>query len=62
MYISLVNIDFSFKKLAIIFRITGILDSVYRLVFYKFENTMFGKLDMFPSSGERRDTLLGPSD
>jgi hypothetical protein len=33
-------------------RITGFLDFVHRLVFYKLENTAFRKLDLFPSSCE----------
>jgi hypothetical protein len=36
-------------------RITGFSDFVLRPVFYTLENT-FRKLDLFPSSGEGRDT------
>jgi hypothetical protein len=42
-------------------RITGFSDSVHRPVVYKLENTVFRKLDMFPSAGEwETPTLLGP--
>jgi hypothetical protein len=42
-------------------RITGFLDFVPRAVLDKLENT-FRKLDLFPSSGENRETptVLGP--
>jgi hypothetical protein len=41
-------------------RITGVSDFARRPVFYKLENTKFRKLNLFPSSGERRTpTLLG---
>jgi hypothetical protein len=45
-------------------RITRFPDFVHRLVFYNLENTMFQKLDLFPSSGNGRKThtLLGPSE
>jgi hypothetical protein len=43
------------------FRINGFLDFVHRLVFSKKkENTAFQELELFPSSGEVGDTLLGP--
>jgi hypothetical protein len=43
-------------------RVTGFLDFVHRLEVQILENTMFQKLDLFPSSGEGRETptLLGP--
>jgi hypothetical protein len=44
-------------------RITGFLDFFHRPVFYRTENMMFRKLDLFPSSGEGRgeDTYsVGP--
>jgi hypothetical protein len=37
-------------------RITGSLDFVHHLEFYILENTTFRKLDLFPSSGELRET------
>jgi hypothetical protein len=39
----------------------GFLDFFHRPVFYKIENTMFRKLDLFPSSGdaEKTPTQLG---
>jgi hypothetical protein len=48
--------------MATIFRITGFLDFVHRLVFYKVGNTTFRKLDLFPSSGEvgKVPTQVGP--
>jgi hypothetical protein len=43
-------------------RITKFLDFVYRTEFQKLESKTFRKLDLFPSSGEGRETttLLGP--
>jgi hypothetical protein len=43
-------------------RITGFVDFVHRPEFYIVENTTFGKLGLFSSSGEGREspTLLGP--
>jgi hypothetical protein len=35
-----------------ILKITGFLDYVFHPAFLKLENTMFQKLDLFPSSGE----------
>jgi hypothetical protein len=35
-----------------ILRITAVSDFVHRPVFYKPENKVFRKLDLFPSSGE----------
>jgi hypothetical protein len=37
-------------------RITRFLDSVHRPVFYKLENIMLRKLDLFPSSGKWETT------
>jgi hypothetical protein len=44
-----------------VLRITGFLDSVYRLEFQILENIPFRKLDLFRSSGEGKETptLLG---
>jgi hypothetical protein len=39
------------------FRITGILDFVHRPEFEILENTMFRKLDLFPSSGEGNEVI-----
>jgi hypothetical protein len=43
-------------------RIDGFLDFVYRPVFQEVRNTAFGPLNMFPSSGEGKEspTLLDP--
>jgi hypothetical protein len=39
-------------------RITGFLDFVHHPVFYKLENTMFWKMDLFPSSDKGGRHLL----
>jgi hypothetical protein len=45
-----------FSRGCVILRITGCSDFVHRPIFWKLENTMFRKLDLFPSSGEGVDT------